>query len=85
MSTRTPLPPGRCICVMVPGEGMKFFSGVSALMRHSMACPCSCTSSCENDSGSPAATRIISPTRSVCVTISVTQCSTWMRVFISMK
>ena len=85
MSTRTPLPPGRCICVMVPGEGMKFFSGVSALIRHSMACPCSCTSSCENDNGSPAATRIISPTRSVCVTISVTQCSTWMRVFISMK
>ena len=36
-------------------------------------------------SGSPAATRICSFTRSKPVTISVTGCSTWIRVFISMK
>ena len=36
-------------------------------------------------SGSPAATRICSFTRSKLVTISVTGCSTWIRVFISMK
>ena len=34
---------------------------------------------------SPAATRICSFTRSTPVIISVTGCSTWMRVFISMK
>ena len=38
-----------------------------------------------NDSRSPAATRNCSATRSMPVTISVTGCSTWMRVFISMK
>ena len=37
------------------------------------------------DSFSPAATRICSFTRSIPVTSSVTGCSTWMRVFISMK
>ena len=37
------------------------------------------------DSGSPAATRICSRTRSMPVTSSVTVCSTWIRVFISMK
>ena len=36
-------------------------------------------------SGSPPAMRIISRTRSMPVIISVTGCSTWMRVFISMK
>ncbi len=36
-------------------------------------------------SGRPAATRICSFTRSRPVTSSVTPCSTWMRVFISMK
>jgi len=35
--------------------------------------------------GSPAATRICSFTRSRPVTASVTACSTWIRVFISMK
>ena len=34
---------------------------------------------------SPPAIRIISRTRSMPVTISVTGCSTWMRVFISRK
>ncbi len=36
-------------------------------------------------SGSPAAIRICSFTRSMPVIISVTGCSTWIRVFISMK
>ena len=43
------------------------------------------SSSCPNESRSPAATRICSLTRSTPVTTSVTGCSTWMRVFISMK
>ena len=54
-------------------------------MRHSIAWPRSATSSWVNDSGSPAATRIPSLTMSMPVTISVTQCSTWTRVFISRK
>ena len=37
------------------------------------------------DSFSPAAIRNCAFTRSIPVTISVTGCSTWMRVFISMK
>jgi hypothetical protein len=36
-------------------------------------------------SGEPAAILICSLTRSMPVIISVTGCSTWMRVFISMK
>ena len=42
-------------------------------------------SSCFKDSGAPAAMRICSMTRSMPVIISVTVCSTWRRVFISMK
>jgi hypothetical protein len=38
-----------------------------------------------SESFSPAAMRNCAFTRSTPVTISVTQCSTWMRVFISMK
>ena len=48
----------------------------SALMRHSIAAPRTCTSSCLNGSGSPAATRICVLIRSMPVTISVTGCST---------
>jgi hypothetical protein len=36
-------------------------------------------------SAAPSATRICSRIRSMSVIISVTGCSTWMRVFISMK
>ena len=54
-------------------------------MRHSIAWPRRTTSSWRSDSGSPAATRICSRTRSTPVTSSVTVCSTWMRVFISRK
>ena len=38
-SKRTPNPPGTRNRVIVPGVGRKFFSGSSALMRHSMAAP----------------------------------------------
>ena len=54
-------------------------------MRHSIAWPRSTTSSCVTDSGSPAATRMPSLTMSMPVVISVTQCSTCTRVFISRK
>ena len=69
---------------MVPGEGTNV-TGSSALMRHSSAWPWNVRSFCANDSVFPAATRICSFTRSRPVTSSVTPCSTWMRVFISMK
>ena len=68
---------------MVPGEGAKLAAGFSALMRHSIECPVCTMSSAVNESGSPAATRSCSATRSSWVTSSVTQCSTWRRVFIS--
>ena len=70
---------------MVPGDGMKPFAGSSAFTRTSIEWPICCTSSCVNESGSPAATRSCSATRSRLVTSSVTQCSTWRRVFISRK
>ncbi len=60
-------------------------TGSSALMRHSSAWPLKVTSFWAKESGSPAATRICSLTRSRPVTSSVTPCSTWIRVFISMK
>ena len=70
---------------MSPGEGWKFRYGSSALIRHSIAWPRSRRPSPWKLSRSPAATRICSFTRSKLVTISVTGCSTWIRVFISMK
>ncbi len=57
----------------------------SALMRHSIAWPRNWMSSCLNGSFSPAATSSCVFTRSIPVMSSVTGCSTWMRVFISMK
>src|SRR3954471_14219711 len=54
-------------------------------MRHSIAWPRSSMSSCLTVSGSPAAARMPSRTMSMPVVISVTQCSTWTRVFISRK
>jgi hypothetical protein len=50
-----------------------------------MAAPRISTSLCFKRSGWPCAMRIISWTRSMPVIISVIGCSTWMRVFISMK
>jgi hypothetical protein len=69
----------------LPGDGAKLRDGSSALIRHSMAWPRSWIGVSGMESGSPAAARICSFTRSNPVHISVTGCSTWMRVFISMK
>ena len=68
---------------MRPGDGAKV-TGSSALMRTSIAWPRGRMSG-PIRSGSPAASRICSRTRSTPNTSSVTVCSTWMRVFISMK
>jgi hypothetical protein len=70
---------------MEPGAGAKFRAASSALMRHSIAWPRRTTSSWPTDSGSPAAASRPSLTMSIPVVISVTQCSTWTRVFISRK
>jgi hypothetical protein len=64
---------------------MNLLAGSSALMRSSSAQPRGATSSWRGRSPSPAAIRSCSATRSTPVTSSVTGCSTWMRVFISMK
>ena len=70
--------------MIVPGDGRKVVA-FSALMRHSTACPRMRMSSCANGSSSPAAIRSWAFTMSMPVTSSVTGCSTWIRVFISMK
>ena len=57
----------------------------SALIRHSIAWPCSRISSCVNSSASPAAIWTCARTMSTPETSSVIVCSTWIRVFISMK
>ena len=71
--------------VIRPVDGMKFWYGSSALMRHSIAAPLILISSCFIFNFCPAATLICSLIKSTPVTISVTGCSTWIRVFISMK
>ena len=83
MSTRVPGPPGRWNVLSGPGLGAKV-SGCSALTRHSMAWPRG-FKPFGISSFRPIATSICIFTRSMPVTISVTGCSTWMRVFISMK
>ena len=62
---------------------MKFAPPSSALMRNSIEWPVTRGSS--YPSSSPAAMRNISRTRSMPVTSSETQCSTWRRVFTSRK
>ena len=84
-STRTPGPAGSRYRSILPGAGAKFLEASSALMRHSIACPRRTTSSWRIDSSSPAAARMPSLTMSTPVVISVTQCSTCTRVFISRK
>ena len=84
LSTRMPGPPGACHSLIGPGEGMKVLAS-SALMRHSIAWPVSLMSFCVNLSFSPEAIISCAFTRSMPVISSVTGCSTWMRVFISMK
>ena len=64
---------------------MKLLNGSSALTRTSMEWPDMAMSAWATERGAPKATRIISATRSWPVIISVTGCSTWMRVFISRK
>ena len=66
--------------------GRRELCGCSALMRHSMAWPrISSFAGRMASSRSPAAMRNCALTRSTPVMASVTGCSTWMRVFISMK
>ena len=84
MSIRIPGPPGGWNELISPGDGTKV-KGFSAVIRASMLQPWIRRSSCRNGSGSPAAIRICSFTRSIPVMFSVTGCSTWTRVFISMK
>ncbi len=55
------------------------------MLPHPIAWPRSRLAFITKDNGSPAVTRIGAFTRSNLVPISVTGCSTWMRVFISMK
>ena len=66
------------------GKGVNL-NGSSALMRHSIAWPLIWICRCVNGSFSPAATMICVRTMSMPVISSVTGCSTWTRVFISMK
>ena len=68
-----------------PVWGRKPCSASSAQTRASMAWPRIAISSWARLSGSPAARRSCSSTRSTPVTASVTPCSTWRRVFISRK
>src|SRR2546422_2173476 len=84
-STRIPGPAGSRTSATRPLAGMNPASGSSAVMRHSMAAPLLEIWSCVNGSGSPAAIRSCSATRSRPVTISVTGCSTCRRVFTSRK
>ncbi len=84
-SVRTPSPDGSCRARTVPPDGRNPREGSSAQTRASTACPVRRTSSCAKGSGSPDATRSCHSTRSRPVISSVTGCSTWRRVFISMK
>ncbi|CFO81224.1 Uncharacterised protein [Bordetella pertussis] len=69
---------------MRPGLGTKR-NGSSALIRHSRAWPLNWMSRWRSVNFSPAAIRICCWTTSTPVISSVTGCSTWIRVFISMK
>ena len=73
--------------VTVPGEGAKLAGGILGVdaALDGVALPSATSSWLEVAASRPAAMRICSLTRSMPVTISVTGCSTWMRVFISMK
>ena len=79
-----PGPPGTCHDVIRPGDGVNL-NGCSALIRHSMEWPRNSMSRWRNGIFSPAAMRSCIWTMSMPVIISVTGCSTWTRVFISMK
>ena len=68
-----------------PPPGRKSRPGSSAYRRASMAWPAGSSSPCRRGSVSPAATASCHATKSTSTSISVTVCSTWSRVFISMK
>ncbi len=82
---RTPGIDGNFASNTGPMAGKKPLAASSAYTRHSMAWPCCRMSSCRQGRRAPPAMRICACTRSMPVTISVTGCSTWMRVFISRK
>ncbi|MNT45242.1 hypothetical protein D3C72_1818160 [compost metagenome] len=71
--------------MILPKDGRKLFFGSSALMRNCRAKPRWMMSSCLIESSRPEAMRICSRTMSIPVISSVMVCSTWTRVFISMK
>ena len=48
VSILTPFPPGKFSSVIFPGHGLKFLSGFSAFILHSIACPLNVTSFCVN-------------------------------------
>ena len=79
-----PKPPGICIFVIFPGEGWKV-TGSSALILHSIAWPKKLIDSWSNLISIPSAILSWALTISKPVIISVTGCSTWILVFISMK
>lgn len=84
-SVRAPPPCGSCSASTVPPDGRNPRAGSSAQTRASTACPVSVMSAWAYGRRSPEATRSCHSTRSSPVTSSVTGCSTWRRVFISMN
>src|SRR5665648_798937 len=83
LSTRTPGPAGKRSRVIRPGDGRNPAETSSPLIRNSSECPRPATS--VYPSGSPAAIRSCSRTRSMPVTSSETGCSTCRRVLTSRK
>ena len=67
------------------GGGRNPLAASSLVIRHSMAQPRGTSGPAGSRIGRPAAIRSCSRTRSRPYTISVTGCSTWIRVFISRK
>ena len=84
-STRTPGPGRLAVGGDRPGRRQEAVRGILGVDPAPIACPLERICSCVNSSGSPRAICICARTRSMPVTSSVTVCSTWMRVFISMK
>ena len=83
VSKRMPGPLGALSAVIRPGNGANPSDGSSALRRNSIACPSCAGLSAAIDA--PAAIRSCQATRSMPLVISVTGCSTWIRVLTSMN
>jgi hypothetical protein len=75
---------GGCQLVILPGEGVNL-NGIFGIDAAFDGMAANSMSRCLNQSFSPAAMRICACTMSMPVISSVTGCSTWTRVFISMK